>query len=134
MLTFSFLHVKMRRWFCVSLQYVTKLDMPLLEESLRNASGLPRLSRRAVHLQVAPESECVDMTGFVKNAITPFGCRGPPIPVILSAAALRTCPAYIWLGGGEVSAKLRIPVKEFIRSLNVSVLHCTVDNSGDESD
>jgi hypothetical protein len=124
----------MCRWFCVSLQYVTKLDMPLLEESLRNVAGFPKLSRRAFHLQVAPESECVDMTGFVRNAITPFGCRGPPVPVILSAAASRASPAFIWLGGGEVSAKLRIPIKEFIRSLGASVLHCTVSNDGNESD
>lgn len=68
------------RWICVALQYLTKLDMPLLEHSLRHA-GESVLPKRCVKFQVAAETDCAHLMGFIKNAVTPYGSCAPSIPV-----------------------------------------------------
>jgi prolyl-tRNA editing enzyme YbaK/EbsC (Cys-tRNA(Pro) deacylase) len=76
-----------RRLLCFALQYTTKLDLTALEKEVRVCAE-PNLSKRAVNLQVADETECAAVTGFVRNAVTPFGMQCT-LPVRLCLWSLR---------------------------------------------
>ncbi len=58
------------------------------------------------------------------------------IPVIVSQAAAAL--PYIWLGGGEVDVKLRIPVSQLVSLPNTPVIDCTaprmLSGSGTDDD
>ena len=110
--------------------------MPKLEYAVRH-EGETVLSKKAVKYQVAAEAECSAMTGFVKNAITPFGIPQGLFPVVVAAGLTKARPSYVWLGGGEVDLKLRIPVKQLLVKLNARVLDCAIPRAagaGDDSD
>lgn len=58
------------------------------------------------------------------------------VQVVLSRAITAVSPAYLWLGGGEVDLKLRLPTQQLIAALHTPILSCTVPvaGDGDESD
>jgi prolyl-tRNA editing enzyme YbaK/EbsC (Cys-tRNA(Pro) deacylase) len=64
------------------------------------------------------------IAGFVRNAISPFGMY-TMIPVVVSASAASLRPSYLWLGGGEVDVKLRVPVQQLLSHLHAAVIDCT---------
>lgn len=156
------------RYVLVVLQYLARLDGAKLARALVRAwsahtgaapgTPAPRLLENA-NFVVAPEDVSDRVTGFLHNAVTPFGMaiddpsdaslapfRSLPIVIAEPITALRPPLNFIWLGGGEVDVKLRLYVPQLLRALDatrplesgprVSVLHCTTprDRDDDEDD
>ena len=154
------------RFVMVVLQYVAKLDLVALAKALRHAVT-PPLPKSAIRLCVGDEVECTTMTGFIRNAICPFGSLAtlpvrpwfPPrlhrlvrlvrnhhcpgmvcgcnSQVVVSSAASKVWPPVLWLGGGQVDVKLRVPIPQLIAKLHASVVDCTTlreaaDSTDDE--
>jgi len=67
--------------------------------------------------QVADAEESDGISGFPHNAVTPLG-MATQLPVVVSRAIAELPAAgcsYVWLGGGEVHVKLRLPVPQLLR-------------------
>lgn len=58
------------------------------------------------------------------------------LQLVVSQAVSSARPRYLWLGGGEVDMKLRVPFVQLVAGLNAHVLDCTEPRSvaGDESE
>jgi prolyl-tRNA editing enzyme YbaK/EbsC (Cys-tRNA(Pro) deacylase) len=106
-----------QRYVAVVLQYVTRLDMPALERLLRRSAG----AGGDVKLRQAADAPA--FTGFMFNAVTPWGSCAPlPVVVTKQVAALASVPPpahlhpYVWLGGGAEDVKLRLFLPQLLRS------------------
>jgi prolyl-tRNA editing enzyme YbaK/EbsC (Cys-tRNA(Pro) deacylase) len=128
------------RYILVVLQYVTKLDTEALAKALR-AQSTGDSGASSFKLNVAPAEASDELSGFVHNAITPFG-MSHTVPVVVSRS-IADRSGFIWLGGGEVDFKLRIPVKQLLKpgvlapgiASGPVVLDCTPRReAGDEDD
>ena len=84
-------------------------------------------------LHSAPEKVNDEMTGFLHNAVCPFGIA-TPIPILICASCLQLSPPFIWMGGGEVDVKLGIPVKDFIRATGSLVADISQPRNDAEDD
>lgn len=104
------------KYLVVLLQYVSKLDTDRLAKSLRLRA--PKGVACSHKLAVASPDASAVLTDFGHNAVSPFGCA-TQLPVVVSAAAVElretTAGRFLWLGGGHVDVKLRIPVSELLR-------------------
>ncbi len=72
------------------------------------------------------------MTELRLDGITTHACvhvRALCGQVIVAAAAVDLAPPYVWLGGGAVDLKLRVPVPQLVRSLKALVVACTTPRS-----
>ena len=101
------------RYIAVVVPYVHKLEIPALSRFVRRASpsGLVKSDTQALPNIVHAENGEV-LTGFPFNGISVFGGK-IGMPIILCKAILEAVgPSYIWLGGGEVDLKLRIPIAQ----------------------
>lgn len=117
----SELNIANSRYYCVVIQYEHKLDTERLRDfALALKPPAERLPRKRYHFHLAPEQVNDEMTGFLHNAVCPFGMT-TPIPVILCASCLQLSPPFLWMGGGEVNVKLGIPVSDFIRATDALV-------------
>lgn len=56
--------------------------------------------------------DCLGVTGYEPNAVTPIGLK-TSMPIVLDQAVARLDPPFFWLGGGQVSLKLQVRVDEF---------------------
>jgi hypothetical protein len=65
------------RFVCAVIQYSHKLDAAALCDAVQRAVCLPR---KPTKLALADPGVCAIMTGFPKNAVTPFGWA-TPMPV-----------------------------------------------------
>ena len=105
------------RFIMVVLQYVSRLDTDRLGKSLR--AHAPAGFSSAHRLAVAAEADSAVLTAYGHNAVTPPGCQ-TAIPVVVSEAiadlASARPGASVWLGGGHVDVKLRMPVAELLRA------------------
>jgi len=110
------------RYLALVVQYEAKIDVDALEskvQSLRPAEN--RLARKRFRFQLAPESVSDELTGFIHNAVTPFGMK-TPIPVVVCQRVLDCRPPFIFLGGGEVDMKLGLATVDLLRGTGASVL------------
>jgi hypothetical protein len=57
-----------------------------------------------------------------------------PLQVLLSSNLQQLSPQYVWLGGGEVDLKLRIPVKQLVLLLGSRPIACTIPRGNDNDD
>jgi prolyl-tRNA editing enzyme YbaK/EbsC (Cys-tRNA(Pro) deacylase) len=73
------------------------------------------------------------LTGYDHNAVTPFDMPRD-VPVIVSKALTDLSPPSVWLGGGEVDLKLRLPVDELVEALNATVVDCSVPREVDDEE
>ena len=97
------------RYVLVVLQYVTRLDTDALAKALRAQCT----TSATFKLNVAPAEASDELSGFSHNAVTPFGMHCA-VPVVVSRSVADK-GGFVWLGGGEVDMKLRIPVAQLLK-------------------
>ncbi|CAI5718908.1 unnamed protein product [Hyaloperonospora brassicae] len=109
------------RYYCVVLQYISKLDAEQLRRFVRdNIPEADRPSRKKFNFQHAPAEVSEQLTGFKHNGVSTFGMK-TRIPVIVASDVVALKPAFLWLGGGAESVKLRVSVKDLIVALEARV-------------
>ncbi len=96
------------------------------------------LSNAKFNFAVAQPEDSDRLSGYLHNAVTPFGMT-TPVPVLITrqvAELPATQPGapYVWLGGGEVNLKLRLPVVQLAVALAATEVHAAVANNSDEDD
>jgi hypothetical protein len=97
------------------------------------------LSTAKFNFAVAQPADSDRLTGYLHNAVSPFG-MSTPLPVLVTrqvAELPRTQPhaPYVWLGGGEVYLKLRLPVGQLVAALAAQEVHTAVPrDSGEEEE
>lgn len=104
-------HPTRSRYVCCVVPYAARIDVDSVRGSVRSlfpADEVPGLSRFNYRLA----EDCVAITGYEPNAVTPLGLR-TAMPVFLDAALAALQPAHFWLGGGEVSLKWHVRLDEF---------------------
>ncbi|KAI9991247.1 hypothetical protein PInf_018879 [Phytophthora infestans] len=109
------------RYYCVALQYNSKLDAEQLRRFVRdNIPEADRPSKKKFNFQHAPGEVSEELTGFGHNGVSAFGMK-TPIPVIVAGAIAELRPPCLWLGGGAESVKLRISVQDLVKALGARV-------------
>ncbi|POM80208.1 Hypothetical protein PHPALM_1986 [Phytophthora palmivora] len=109
------------RYYCVVLQYNSKLDAEQLRRFVRdNIPEADRPAKKKFNFQHAPGEVSEELTGFGHNGVSTFGMK-TPIPVIVAGAIAELKPPFLWLGGGAESVKLRISVQDLVKALGARV-------------
>ncbi|KAG2512915.1 hypothetical protein BBO99_00005029 [Phytophthora kernoviae] len=109
------------RYYCVVLQYNSRLDAEQLRRFVRDS--IPeedRPSRKKFNFQHAPGEMSEELTGFGHNGVSTFGMK-KPIPVIVAGDVAKLKPAFLWLGGGADTVKLRISVQDLVKALGAPI-------------
>ena len=117
------------KYYAAVFQYVTKFDAEKLMKYVRSLNE--GVGKKKFNFRLASEGEKV--TGFVPNAVVPFGMK-TDMPIIMSEDILKLAPRYFWLGGGHVDCKVRVDTDEFIRVLNPHVAPIAVPYTPEELD
>jgi prolyl-tRNA editing enzyme YbaK/EbsC (Cys-tRNA(Pro) deacylase) len=106
------------KYYCVVVQYKKKMKAEDVTKVLK------RLHADAVRPFVASQrnfrlaEDCLGVTGYIPNAVTPLNLR-TPMPVILDRAVAKL--ETFWLGGGEVDLKWRVSRADFTAAFNCIV-------------
>ncbi|ETP51871.1 hypothetical protein F442_03054 [Phytophthora nicotianae P10297] len=131
------------RYYCVVLQYNSKLDAEQLRRFVRESiPEADRPPKKKFNFQHAPGEVrrpcCLDgvvgystdtayffqaseeLTGFGHNGVSTFGMK-TFIPVVVAGAITELKPSFLWLGGGAESVKLRISVQDLVKALGARV-------------
>ncbi|KAI9908985.1 hypothetical protein PsorP6_014729 [Peronosclerospora sorghi] len=109
------------RYYCVVLQYISKLDAEQLRRFVRdNIPEADRLPKKKFNFQHAPGEVSEELTGFRHNAVSPFGMK-TAIPVIVAGDVAALNPPFLWLGGGAETVKLRISVQDLVTALGARI-------------
>jgi prolyl-tRNA editing enzyme YbaK/EbsC (Cys-tRNA(Pro) deacylase) len=108
------------KYVAVVVQYEAKIDDGTLADKIHALSSLSlkgseRLPRKRFKFQLAAEDISDRLTGFIHNAVTPFGIKAP-IPVIICQRVLDVKPYFIYLGGGAVDMKLGLSLSDLLSS------------------
>jgi len=114
------------RFIAVVVPYVQKLDIETLARFVRSSATSSDCVLPPVKLVHAENGD--KLTGFPFNGVTVFGGK-IEMPIIVCKVLLEA--SYVWLGGGEVDLKLRIPVPQLM--LYSHACDCSIErDSGDE--
>lgn len=149
------------KYYCVVLQYNTKLDEDKLRSIIINLrpNKAERLSKSKVALRLVASETNDKMTGFSHNAVCPFGINtelGRSVPIILSKALHTHCTTfhggidkrskdnktpnkptpnhYLYLGGGHVDVKLGMAIGDFMRISNCIIGDITNSREAQEEE
>lgn len=122
-------HLPRSRYLAVVVPYVQKLDTEALSRFLR-ASGATPADPPGVKLVHAENGDA--LADFPFNGVTVFGCA-VSMPIIVCKALLEGPTPYVWLGGGEVDLKLRIPVRQLVRFAHVCDCSAERTSEGDDA-
>lgn len=102
------------RYYCCIVSYDTKLsasDLMRIIKDINKAAGRTPPTNKALHFRLA--EDCIGVTGFPPNGVTPVGMT-TPMPIVLDKKLTTLEPPMFWMGGGEVSLKLSVDTQEFI--------------------
>ncbi|KUF92233.1 Serine/threonine-protein phosphatase 6 regulatory ankyrin repeat subunit C [Phytophthora nicotianae] len=110
-----------RAYYCVVLQYNSKLDAEQLRRFVRESiPEADRPPKKKFNFQHAPGEASEELTGFGHNGVSTFGMK-TFIPVVVAGAITELKPSFLWLGGGAESVKLRISVQDLVKALGARV-------------
>ena len=105
------------RYYCVVVQYVAKFNAEKLRKAVQDLRPEgSRIPKKHFHFRLAPEEASNRLTGFMHNAVTPFGMQ-TQIPVVLASAIDQVEPSFIWMGAGDVDLKVGMTTEHFKRAL-----------------
>lgn len=101
------------RFLCCIVPYGAKIDSDKLRSGIRDMfaeRSLPTPAVKSFNYRLV--EECLDVTGYVPNGVTPLGIR-TPMPIVVATPIKDLRPKEFWLGAGEVSLKWRVRLDEF---------------------
>lgn len=106
------------KYYCCIVSYNTKLsaqDLMRIIKELNVQTNRPPPSNKNLHFRLA--DDCIGVTGFPPNGVTPVGLK-TPMPIVLDKELTTLEPPMFWMGGGEVNLKLSVDTREFISCYN----------------
>lgn len=118
------------KYLCCVFPYTVKIDSDRLRDAVRKRAlerGDHAPAAKAINYRLA--ADCVGVTGYEPNAVTPLGMK-THMPVVVAEQVAELVPQVFWLGGGEVSLKWRVQRHEFVRAFGPVVLDFAI--SGEE--
>lgn len=101
------------QYYCVVVQYTTKLDNTKLNNFVRGLLD-PRLPSGHYNLRLTSEEQCLQLTGFLNGGVSPIGLLKSNVPVIVSSEMTLLQPKLAVIGGGHVDWKLVIGIDELM--------------------
>ncbi|CEM23403.1 unnamed protein product [Vitrella brassicaformis CCMP3155] len=117
---------KNSRFYAVVIQYTAKLNKGRVKDFVKSMHPPGEMGNKRLNFVFADEEVAAKLTGYVRNATTPFVMQHP-IPVIVSRRIMQLRPPVLWLGGGEVDLKLLLSVADLCRLLDPFVADVTFD-------
>jgi prolyl-tRNA editing enzyme YbaK/EbsC (Cys-tRNA(Pro) deacylase) len=120
------------RYYLVVVQYTDKINSQKLNNYVQNELGGGKLGRKKYNFRLAPEDSAADLTGFIRNGVSPFGalielmrcsrCSYPldktglksKVPVIVTENITNLQPPIVYFGAGHPDHKIMCPTAEFI--------------------
>lgn len=103
------------KYVAVIVQYEAKIDTDILANKIHSLRPPEQqIARKKFKFQLAPESVSDELTGFIHNAVTPFGMTAQ-IPVLICQRCLDCTPSFLFLGGGAVDVKLGMSISDLTR-------------------
>jgi prolyl-tRNA editing enzyme YbaK/EbsC (Cys-tRNA(Pro) deacylase) len=109
------------KFFCVIVQYSEKINGEKLRDFIHKLSSPEsRISKNKIHLRLADENDSRALSGFVHNAVSPFGMLAK-IPTIVCNSCVQLSPKLVWLGGGAVDIKVCISILDLLRATEAVV-------------
>jgi prolyl-tRNA editing enzyme YbaK/EbsC (Cys-tRNA(Pro) deacylase) len=115
------------QFYLVILQYNAVISMKKLQSELRALMTInKRFEPSKFDFRVASDQDNDTLTGFMHNAVTPFGIK-EKVPIILAQTIVSDTEIsrFIWMGGGHVHLKVGVSIAELIDALNPLVLDVT---------
>lgn len=106
------------KFYCCIVSYNTKLSAQDLMRIIKDVNVKKNRSpptNKNLHFRLA--EDCVGVTGFPPNGVTPVGLK-TPMPLVLDKELTTLEPPMFWMGGGEVNLKLSVDTQEFISCYN----------------
>ena len=102
------------KYWLVIVQYSARLNNEKLRNFVINYHD-GKLPRSKVNMRLVAEKKSVELTGFVKNSVTPIGMK-TQLPMVISKSITELVPDEFWIGAGEVDLKVGMPVSEFLKA------------------
>lgn len=94
------------QYICCVLPYARKVD----HERIKSLYG---------SIFVVAE-DCLRVTGYVPNAVTPLGLK-TKMDVVIERGIVELDASWFWLGGGDISLKWRVTVEDFCRAFQPNI-------------
>jgi prolyl-tRNA editing enzyme YbaK/EbsC (Cys-tRNA(Pro) deacylase) len=115
------------QFYLVILQYGAAISVKKLQSEVRALMpASKRLEPSKFEFRVASEHDNDRLTGFLHNAVTPFGMT-ETVPIIIAKAIVGDpeMSRFIWMGGGHVHLKIGVAATEFLDAMKPLVLDVT---------
>ncbi|KAJ2238418.1 hypothetical protein H4R99_000080 [Coemansia sp. RSA 1722] len=112
------------RFYCVMVQYLHSIDTGAMADYVRAMDG-SKVSRRHFNFRLCSPEMSLEMTGYDKNGVSPFGTP-VKMPIIVCEGIVGLRPPVFWIGAGHVDYKLAMPVQAFIDATGSSVADISV--------
>ena len=96
------------RYVCVVYQYITTMNAVKLGKFVRevqNSNMEKKFGNSQFNFRLAENEIQEQMTGYIKNGVTPFNFR-QKMPIYLSSRLQALAPQFFWVGGGHPNLKL----------------------------
>jgi prolyl-tRNA editing enzyme YbaK/EbsC (Cys-tRNA(Pro) deacylase) len=116
------------QFIVVLVQYTDKINAQKLRDVVR-AWNQDKIAKKYYNWRLASAEKALELTGFVNNAVTPFGILETRLPLLMTTGMNQLNPSIVYMGAGDVDWKLSVPVKELIEKLNVKVVDLTETTS-----
>ncbi|KAJ1556565.1 hypothetical protein HK405_002514, partial [Cladochytrium tenue] len=101
------------RYYAVTVQYTGKLNTQRLINLVYELNG-KKLSKKNFNFRMAAEDTAIELTGYNRGAITPFGFSNPALPTILCQSVVSLRPPVMYIGAGHIDWKMALPIDAFV--------------------
>ncbi|KAJ1641752.1 hypothetical protein J3B02_003369 [Coemansia erecta] len=118
------------RFYCVMVQYLHSVDTNSMADYVR-ALGGDKIARKHFNFRLTSPESTLEMTGFDKNGVCPFGTP-VKMPIILCQSISLLKPPVFWIGAGHVDFKLAMSIQSFIDATNCLLADISVLSDKDQ--
>ena len=122
-----------KKYYLTVVQYVSEFNAEKIVRLLRNyiANNFDvKVSKRQMHLRVAPKEIAYEMTGFTFNSIGPYLMKSEDLLILFPSKLYEIYPQYFFLGGGELELKVGLNINDFMKLFGKQTL--VIDTSPDK--
>eukprot|EP00890_Picochlorum_soloecismus_P003027 jgi/Picsp_1/3725/NSC_06561-R1_protein len=102
------------KYWLIIVQYSARLNNEKLRNFVINYHD-GKLPRSKVNMRLVAEEKSVELSGYVKNSVTPIGMK-TQLPIVISKSITELVPDEFWIGAGEVDLKVGMPVSDFLKA------------------
>ena len=122
-----------QKYYLTIVQYVSEFNAEKIVRLLRNYIANKydvKVSKRQLHLRVAPKEVAYEMTGFTFNSIGPYLMKSEELLILFPSKLYEIYPQYFFLGGGEKELKVGTNINDFMKLFGKQTI--VIDTSPDK--